>query len=146
MDLKKPNVAKTLGLEVKSSVGQCLRGNEGLETCFVSPAPNLIIALNSDRARDSSELLQSDRMDEFIGFIKAKLTPDVILFDLPPMLASDDAIAFLPKVDAALLVAAAGTTKVSEIDECVTQVGQLGKRLGVALNKSASAGEEYYYY
>jgi protein-tyrosine kinase len=144
LDLKKPNVAKTLGLEVTSSVGYYLRGNGPPEACFVSAAPNLTIALNRDRARDSSELLQSDRMNELLAFIRSRLKPDVILFDLPPMLPSDDAIAFLPKVDAALLVASAGITKVSEIQECEAQVSQMGKLLGVALNKSDVSEEAYY--
>jgi Mrp family chromosome partitioning ATPase len=71
------------------------------------------------------------------------LVPDVILFDLPPMLPSDDAMAMLPKIDGALLVAAAGVTKVPEIQSCEGQISQLGKLLGIALNKSDVAPEEY---
>ena len=104
---------------------------------------NFVIALNKDRISNSSELIQSPKLDEFVAFIRETLVPDVILFDLPPMLPSDDAMAMLPKIDGALLVAAAGVTKVPEIQSCEGQISQLGKLLGIALNKSDVAPEEY---
>ena len=52
-------------------------------------------------------------------------------------------MAMLPKIDGALLVAAAGVTKVPEIQSCEGQISQLGKLLGIALNKSDVAPEEY---
>ena len=52
-------------------------------------------------------------------------------------------MAMLPKIDGALLVAAAGVTKVPEIQSCEGQISQLGKLLGIAPNKSDVAPEEY---
>ena len=70
----------------------------------------------------------------------------MMIFDLPPMLSSDDAIAFLPRVDCSLLVIAAGTTTAIEVDECERQASAAGNYLGVVLNKCQSSLTEYYQY
>jgi protein-tyrosine kinase len=54
-----------------------------------------------------AELLSAARTADMIDEIEAQLRPDVVLFDLSPVLVSDDAIAFLDQVDCALMVAAA---------------------------------------
>ena len=62
------------------------------------------------------------------------------------MLASDDAIAFLPHVDSALLVAGAGKTVPAEIDECEAQITHATTLIGVVLNKAEDSPNEYYDY
>jgi protein-tyrosine kinase len=39
------------------------------------------------------------------------MSPDIVIFDLPPMLAADDVLAFLPNVDCVILVAAASKAR-----------------------------------
>jgi len=78
--------------------------------------------------------------------VHAVLVPDVMVFDLPPMLSSDDAIAFLPRVDCSLLVVAAGETTAAEIRECERQARAAGNFLGVVLNKAQTESTEYYQY
>ncbi|WP_311029142.1 CpsD/CapB family tyrosine-protein kinase [Mesorhizobium koreense] len=145
LDLRKPSVAKTLGIASSGSIGQFLQGEGRAESCFVQINPNLIVGLNVDRTRQSSELVQSSRMGELLRFVVDSFAPDVVLYDLPPMRSSDDALAFLPKIDAALLVVASGTTTVSELDECEHQLSHLDKLLGIVINKSARDTRDYYY-
>ncbi|MGR3781411.1 MAG: hypothetical protein ACU0DT_09155, partial [Albimonas sp.] len=66
--------------------------------------------------------------------------------DLPPMLASDDAMSFMNYVDCALLIAAAGTTKVRNLDDCERQLSEMIPIAGVILNKYALNSESYSYY
>ncbi|MEL6210616.1 MAG: chromosome partitioning protein, partial [Pseudomonadota bacterium] len=61
--------------------------------------------------------------------------PTVMLFDLPPLLVNDDAMAFLGHVDCALIVAAAEKTTVKEIDRCERDVASQTFVLGVILNR-----------
>jgi len=145
LDLKKPAVAKTLGIEPTGSISRYLQGSGTPHGCFVEVDPNLIIGLNFEQIRQSSELLQSSRMADLIDFIEAEFSPTLIVFDLPPMLSCDDALVFLPRVDSSLLVVAAGTTKVPEIDECETQISNLDKFMGVVMNKTEDTPKEYYY-
>jgi protein-tyrosine kinase len=146
LDLKKPAVARTLGIRPNGSVGEFLKGRSRIEDCFVEINPNLIIGLNKEHTRDSSELIQSAQMGALMDFITKSIAPDIILFDLPPMWSGDDTLAFLPMVDTALLVVAADKTTVAEADECEQQISQASKLLGVVLNKSRSEDRQNYYY
>ncbi|MFN3253141.1 CpsD/CapB family tyrosine-protein kinase [Roseibium album] len=146
LDLKRPSVAPTLKVEPDRSIAQYLLGKAEAKDCFVQVDPNLVLGLNSGHTPASSELLQAPKMLELFEFIETKLQPEVILFDLPPMQSSDDALGFLPRVDTSLLVVAAGTTTTAEVDECELQISELDKLLGIVLNKCESAKSEEYYY
>ncbi len=145
LDLKKPAVADVLGIGTSGSIGRYLEGKEeDPRESFVEINDNLIVGLNYHRVHHSSELIRGARMKALIDFVQVSFGPDVILFDLPPMHSSDDAIAFLPSVDGALLVVAAGTTTEKEVDECEQQVSQLEKLIGVVLNKAEIGSSSYY--
>ena len=68
-----------------------------------------------------------------------------MIFDMPPMLVSDDAMAFFPNVDAVILVAAAETTKIKEVDSCERDIASQTNVMGVILNKCRYMGPEYGY-
>jgi Mrp family chromosome partitioning ATPase len=145
LDLKKPSIARMLGLTPKASIGQFLEGVVPAEDCFVQPSSNLAVGLNIDRLRHSSELMQSPRLNELLKFVEVALSPNVVLVDLPPMRSSDDALGVLPLLDAALLVLGAGMSTVADADECERQISDLGKLLGIVMNRSNEVTKEYYY-
>ena len=148
LDLKKPAIARTLGISAPTSIGAYLEGNASLEQCersFVQVAENLIVGANSHAVAHSSEAIQGPSVTKLISSVVTNLSPDVIIFDLPPLRSSDDALAFLPLVDTCLLVVAAGVTKIAEADECERQISQLEKLLGVVLNKCGDYAGDYYY-
>jgi Mrp family chromosome partitioning ATPase len=121
-----------------------LEGKANLDQCLVRVSENLIVGLNNDPLKNSSEMMHDKRLKTMIKRIVDSLRPEVIVFDLPPMLASDDAIAFLPTVDSGLLVIAAGATTTAQIEECIRQFGERAKFLGVVLNKTEKGPQEYY--
>jgi hypothetical protein len=51
------------------------------------------------------------------------------------MLVSDDAMAFVGQVDAVLLIAAAETTSIRQIEACERDLASLTNVMGVILNK-----------
>ena len=59
----------------------------------------------------------------------------LVLFDLPPMLALDDAIAFKPYTDAMLMVAENGATKKEDLQRSLEMLKGT-PLLGTVLNKS----------
>ncbi|MBG6212009.1 capsular exopolysaccharide synthesis family protein [Labrenzia sp. EL_126] len=146
LDLKRPSIAPTLKVEPDRSMAQYLLGKADAKDCFVQVEPNLALGLNSGHTPASSELLQAPKMLELFEFIESELKPEIILFDLPPMQSSDDALGFLPRVDTSLLVVAAGTTTTSEVDDCELQISELDKLLGIVLNKCENTKNEEYYY
>lgn len=147
LDLRRPSIAPTLNIEPDRSIAQFLLGRaDDPRDCFVQADPNLFLGLNSGHTPASSELLQSPKMLDLFDFVKRELSPEVILFDLPPMKSSDDALGFIPRVDTSLLVVASGTTTTKEVDECEMQISELDKLLGIVLNKCEDAQTEDYYY
>ena len=76
----------------------------------------------------------------------ATFAPDIVIYDLPPLLVGDDALAFMRNLDAALLVIAAGETRPYEVEECEAMLSEETNFLGVLLNKvERGAGSDYYY-
>lgn len=147
LDLRRPSIAPTLNIEPDRSIAQyLLERADNARDCFVQVDPNLVLGLNSGHTPASSELLQAPRMLDLFKCIEQELSPEIVLFDLPPMKSSDDALGFLPRVDTSLLVVASGTTTTDEVDECELQISELDKLLGIVLNKCEDAQTEDYYY
>ena len=146
LDLRKASVAKILGIQPEVSIGQFLEGRSELEDCFVSVGENLYFGLNDHKLNADLELAHYQRLAEIVPGIIEGLAPQVVIVDLPPMLASDDVMAFQPCLDACFLVAAAGQTTAKEIEECEAEFREEDAFLGVVLNKCTEQSEEYYQY
>ena len=123
-----------------------LQGDRDLAANFVRFGDNLAIGTNATSLRGSSEMLQNAATATAIADLRAQFQPDVILFDLPPMLVSDDVLAFIPNLDCVLLVAAAERSRIDEIDKCEQDLAEHTNVLGVVLNKCRYPGEDYGYY
>ena len=145
LDLGKSGVADALGVSAKNSVGAYLEGEGTLEDCFVRLNDNLTIGLNLTPVRNPAEKMHDRPLRDMLKRISDEMTPDVLIFDLPPMLAGDEAIAFLPHVDASLLVIGGGETTAPQIEECERHLGKIAGYLGVVLNKSADPAKPYYH-
>ncbi len=146
VDLKRPQVRKVIGLESQLSMGDYLMGGIRPEEFFIRLGDNLAIGPTSQSFRHSAELLQHPDAQAAINNMMTSLRPDIVIYDLPPMLASDDAMSFMNYVDCALLIAAAGTTSVKNLDDCERQLSELVPIAGVILNKYDLKSESYSYY
>lgn len=146
LDLRRPAVAKVLGLKEAQSMASVLQGTRPVAENFVKIGSNLAIGTNASSLRGSSELLAGPTAGQGSASIRSAFTPHVLIYDLPPMLVSDDVMAFLPHLDCVLMVAAAETTRVDEVDKCERDLAEQTNVLGVVLNKCRYTGEEYGYY
>jgi Mrp family chromosome partitioning ATPase len=72
--------------------------------------------------------------------MEARLSPHVVLFDLPPVLAQDDVLALKPHLDCILMVAGGGVTTQRDLREAGQRLGEDLPILGVVLNMAE--GEE----
>ena len=93
----------------------------------------------------SSELISSRAMAAMLEDIKREYHSKTIILDLPPILSGDDVIAILPQMDCVLLVAAVGTTTVSQIKECNKHL-QSAEVVRIALNKVPETSTDNYHY
>jgi len=84
---------------------------------------------------NSAEMLNSPRMAELVREMKSRYHSRIIIFDLPPVLTSADALAFSPYVDAALLVIEDGQTQKQDLERAVELLGNTNI-VGTVLNKA----------
>jgi Mrp family chromosome partitioning ATPase len=83
-------------------------------------------------------------MVKLVDELKSRYPKRIVLFDLPPMLLADDALAFSPYVDAFLVVVEDGKTQREEITRTLDML-QGSNVLGTILNKAGDIGQAYYY-
>ena len=135
MDLRRPALSKVLGNRDQHSFHEVLEGNVQARDQLLRLNDNLAFALNYKPAKKPSELLQSNRTRERLAAIEKELQPDVMIFDMPPMLGNDENVGFMRNVDCGLLVGAAGDTSVPQLDVCEKELAELTNILGIVLNK-----------
>ncbi|MBW9065796.1 CpsD/CapB family tyrosine-protein kinase [Rhizobium herbae] len=135
LNLKHPAIGAMLGVRAPASMEEFLRGHAATHNLFMRHGDNLAIGTNHQPVQFSAELLQSQDAARILQDLQAKLEPDVILFDMPAVLASDDVTAFMPNVDCAILVAAADSSTFDEVDECERYLAERTKVLGAVLNR-----------
>jgi Mrp family chromosome partitioning ATPase len=145
MDLRRPSLARMLGLRNQNHFARVLEGIEQLPENAVRFGENLAIATQSSSARRPAELLHSPTAAAALDAIEAEYDPSVILCDLPPLFASDDAMAVMGHMDAAIILAAAESTTIKEIDRCEREIAAQTNVIGVILNKCRYMEKDYGY-
>jgi Mrp family chromosome partitioning ATPase len=148
-DLRCPRVATVLDISPPHDVTALLAGEVSVTEQALRVGQNVAICAAQRATYDPTAVLLSRKTHETLARIEDQLAPDLIIFDLPPVLVSDDASAFLKDVDCALIVAKAESTNVSQIDACEREIAEHTNVLGVVLNQCRHAGDSdhgYYHY
>ena len=148
LDLRKPMIADYLGVSRDVGVLNVLEGRATLSSAIVqaSIGPTSFLVLPGSAASSgSSEWMASQTMSTLLQTIKRDFRSRIVIFDLPPMLLGDDVISILPQMDAVLLVAAVGSTSVSDIKECQKHLRRTPV-VRVVVNKVTETAGSYSYY
>ena len=134
-DLRKPNVHTLFNLEMKPGLSDLLLRSGSHELAVrAGVVKNLDVLCAGLLSPNPAEVLGSDDMAMLLE--QARREYDVILLDTSPVLAATDASVLSTKADAVVLVTAAGSTRVTDVDhatELLESVG--GKLLGIVLNR-----------
>ena len=93
---------------------------------------------------NSSELLASPKMIALTKELKTRYSERLVLYDLPPLLPTDDALTFLQHVDGCLLVFEEGKTQKRDIERTMQLLDGYNV-IGTVLNKSSEARNTAYY-
>jgi len=143
LDLRRPRIARILGHRPEFTTQDFLTSSCRLEEFFVRIGNNLAIGASPENVAHPAELLQDTRTAWALKRLRHSLGCDIVIYNLPPMLVSDDCIGFLPNVDVVMLVIAAEATTTAEIDVCERELTEQSKLLGVVLNKCRYKPEQY---
>lgn len=135
-DLRRPRVHEYFGLKPKSGISDYLLNGAKIEDILINPGlERLVLLPGNTPISHSSEMLASPRTAQLVRELKSRYRSRFVLFDLPPLLAADDALAFAPHVDCALLVVEEGRTTREELGHALQLLGST-RLLGTVLNKS----------
>ena len=145
LDLLTPSVHSCYGYEPEFGLEDYFENDQPLSTILVSPDMNgLVLAPSIRPLHDSSEYLSTSRGADLIAEASSLLDHSVVVIDLPPVLVSDDAISFLPHVDAVLLVVREGKTNKLDIERTQEMLADVNIA-GVVINDSVEPATLGYY-
>ena len=149
-DLRRPRVARYLGLVEEVGLTNVLAGTADLEDVVQRTAnDNVWLVAAGPHPPNPSELLGSTHMRTLLGRLAARY--DYVVIDAPPLLPVTDAAVLTTVADGALVVARHGHTKRDQLARAVGNLAQVdGRVLGSILNmvpaRGAGSGYEYAYY
>ena len=145
LDFRRPAVSKFFGVAPTASLEDVFSGNVDFSEQAMRLGENTAISMTPKAIKDPAQLLMHSMTSEVLDRIQTDYQPDIMLFDLPPVLVSDESRAFFKLVDAVLIVASAGTNSISEIDEVEREVAQYSNVAGIVLNKCRYMQDGYGY-
>lgn len=146
LDFYRPSVARYLGIKDFPSSLDFFEGKCSAREVALRPGLSDVVLVANERVtRRGAEHLTSPRADDLIDTAINDFGSRVVIFDMSPLLGCDDTIAFLPKIDCALLVAASGDTKADDLKEAKRILGKTNI-LGTVLNKAPAAFMPNQYY
>ena len=144
-DLRRVGLARVLGQQCRHTMADILERRVPFSEHGLLHGTNVAIGLNAGPVRNPSEVLQNQQTRDVLDEIEAAYQPDIVLFDMPPLMSSDDNFGFLKNVDCALILAEADRTTTAQIDLAERQVSELTNVMGVVLNKCRYVAEGYGY-
>lgn len=146
-DLRKPTVHKTFRLRNFDGLTKVLtnRDSEISEVIFKSTIDGLFILPSGPIPPNPAELLGSKRMSELQRDME--LVFDLIIFDMPPVLAVTDAQVMASKVDGVLFVIPKKEVNKDQVIKSKELLDNVQANvLGAIFNKVEKTEENYYYY
>jgi protein-tyrosine kinase len=144
LDLRRPSVAKYLGIEPQHDLSDYLLNDVPIEKVVIRTGiERLLIIPNTAAQEYSSELLTSAAMQALAERLSNDAGGAIVIYDLPPMLDADDMLAFSPQVDALLFIAAECETRRADLQQVSDLIEDLDV-IGVILNKSDDDSPAYY--
>ena len=145
LDMQRPKIGTYLGLQYDKGLSDYLAGTASFDEIVYEPGvERLAVIPNGRPLEQSSELLASPRMAELMQSLAAEVPRRVVIFDMPPLLLSDDVLRFLPNVDGLLFVVSEAMTQRAALVHARDILPE-DKLLGVVLNRSHEREESGYY-
>jgi protein-tyrosine kinase len=136
LDLRRGSVAEELGLETPlGGVGAHLLGEADLQDVAIRVEDELLtIVPTSVVACETAELLVGDKFSSMIAALRRQAKNSLVLFDLPPVFANDDAMLSMAQLDGYILVVDSTITSKDHVVEAMSML-ESHRCLGTILNR-----------
>ena len=134
-DLRRPRVSQYFGHIPEYGLCDYLINDRQLPEILFNPGiERLVILPGVNSVSSSSELLSAPKMVRLAEELKTRYPERIVLFDMPPLLAADDLLAFSPNFDAVLLVVNEGKTRKDELRRAMEMLQSVNV-IGTVLNQ-----------
>lgn len=146
LDLRRPSVARAMGVRPKIGVDQVLRGEASLASARIrTDVPALDLFLAGHPMRHAHEVLATPALPRLLAELRQQYA--IVVVDTPPVLLVPDVPLIVPHFDACLVVARVGKTARSAFQDMLALLPRQ-KLLGGFLNEVRSSGhaDQYGYY
>ena len=134
-DLRRPTVAKTMGLPGGAGLTDVLAGRAALTEVLqrTTRSADLLVLAAGSIPPNPSEVLGSARMRTLLADLSKHAT---VIIDAPPLLPVTDGAVLAHQADGALLVVSLGKTTYDVMEKAIDVLTKArGRVLGVVLNK-----------
>lgn len=147
LDLRRATIADIFGLEGPEGVTEYLLGDE-LTLAQIGRrigTSNLVVYPTFPAQVSSAELMVGDRLLDLVARARALGDDAIVIFDLPPVFANDDAILVAEQLDGILLVVEQGVTTKKQLQSSM-QLLHPTPLLGTIFNRfTGGSGDPYGY-
>jgi tyrosine-protein kinase Etk/Wzc len=144
LDLRNPSVAKTLGIKDPGRFAAILEQAVSPLDGIKRVGHGLAVMANATPLKTPAETMQDPRLIAALDTVFETLSPNLVLYDLPPILVCDDVLAFQDQLDGLLVVARGGLTTAREIREIERLIEDRLPLIGVVLNEAEDGRAERY--
>lgn len=117
-DLSGNGLQTLFGLQGEQGLAEHLLHGTPLHQLLVNPGVERLVVLPAGQAgqQRSAELLATRAAQHLVQEMKQRYSDRIVIFDLPPLLDTADALAFLPQADTTLLVLQAHSTAIADME------------------------------
>ncbi len=149
-DLRKPSIAKYLGLSTKIGLSEYLKGNASLDEILIETSLGGLTCLPGGTSEGNPvELYSSQKMKELLLRVKERFRYGYIIIDSSPVLPFAEARILATLADGVIYIVKEGSTSMKNIEEGLSSVHGANV-VGLVYNKASTAslagGYHYYYY
>ena len=136
MNLREPGVAKAFDMPAPGKLGEFLTGAVPMHRHLQRIGDTLALGLSDGPDENPAETLQDPATADSLEKMRAALRPELVIYDMPAMLAYDDVSAFIPQLDGVLLVSDGTQTMARQLRECERMLDGRVPLLGMVLNRA----------
>jgi Mrp family chromosome partitioning ATPase len=136
LDMRRGSVITQLGVDVEVTLDDYLHGkrSDWRDALFRVNDERLVVLPTRAGLRDSSEMLTSGLFASLMADLRELSRDYLILCDLPPVFANDDAMLTMRFLDAYLMIVDHGRTTARQIDETLALMAP-AQCIGTVLNR-----------
>lgn len=145
LDFRRPAVSRCFGASPSSSLEDVFHGDVPFSEQAMRLGDNAAIAMTTRSVVDPASVVLRKQTEDVLDDIQAEYDPDLMLFDMPPVLISEETRGFLKQVDAVLIVAGAEMSTVQQVDEVEREIARYSNVAGIVLNKCRFMEDGYGY-